>query len=299
MQLVCYKCLKEICQEESFYGLHKLCFEKWFCKPEVKEFSELVLRTQSQKPTSSRQSKVSFFNGAYRKYSARLGTTEFILKVQQKEYPELPATEFLCNQIYHSLGITVPNHFLIRFPDDQPCFVTQNFMSGLVQVDFVHIYRFLKSDENYNCETLLHLMDKETTRKNEKEKFVYLTLADSLIGNHDRHGRNLGFIRSPQGIFLAPFYDNPSAIALEDPAMLAADLQPKGAISTQKNERPSMQDYVHEWRRLGYGHVVDQFRSNFSLEQMTTLIAKSPISEKRQAALLRLITSRAEELCAH
>lgn len=118
-----------------------------------------------------------------------------------------------------------------------------------------------------------------------------------MIGNHDRHGRNLGFIQSTKGMELAPFYDNPSALGLEEHAMLGADLQPRGSIYTKETDKPTMKDYVREWKRLGFGDIVDRFRKQHSLAKLQNLVENSYISEKRQKALLRLIVKRNEELC--
>lgn len=298
MNTFCCKCFKEMALNESCYGLHKCCFKDWFSLKEDDQFMDLVIRSQSQVPAENYVANISFFNGAYRKYSARLGESSYILKVQQNEYPELPATEFLCNQIYESLNIMIPNYYLMRFPEDQLCFVTKNFMSDLIASDLVHIYHFVKNDKNHDCESLIDIIGEQTGRRIEQERFVYLTLADSLIGNHDRHGRNLGFIRSSKGMRLAPFYDNPTAIALEEPAMLAADLQPRGSIFTKASDKPTMKDYVHEWNRLGYGDIVDRFRKQYTLAPVRALVEKSFISAKRQKAILKLISKRGEELCA-
>jgi hypothetical protein len=161
----------------------------------------------------------------------------------------------------------------------------------------VHIYHFVGSDRAYDCESLVKIIGEQTGRRAEQERFVYLTLADSLIGNHDRHGRNLGFIQSVKGMQLAPFYDNPSALAIEDDYMLGADLQPRGSIFTKESDEPTMLNYVIEWRRLGYGDIVEQFRRNLSLKKIINLISGSHINEKRQQALLRLINQRSRELC--
>ena len=104
MHTSCCKCLTKLIYEESWYGLYKSCFKEWFGLPEASQFLDLIVRSQSQAPQENQAANISFFNGAYRKYSARLGEIGFILKIQQKEYPELPATEFLCNQIYESLN---------------------------------------------------------------------------------------------------------------------------------------------------------------------------------------------------
>lgn len=298
MNTFCCKCFEKLALEDSWYGLHKNCFKDWFGLPNTSHFLDLVARSQSQAPQEENHTaNISFFNGAYRKYSARLGESSFILKVQQKEYLELPAAEYLCNQIYECLDIEIPNYYLIRFPEDQFCFVTKNFMSGLVASDLVHIYHFVKHGKNHDCESLVTIIGEQTGRRIEQERFVFLTLADSLIGNHDRHGRNLGFIQSTKGMQLAPFYDNPSALALEEHSMLGADLQPRGSIFTKETDKPTMKDYVREWNRLGFGEVVDRFRKQHSQEKLQSLVENSYISEKRQKALLRLIVKRSEELC--
>ncbi len=283
----------------SRYGLHEKCFRE--CFETYEDFVDLIARSQSAppRPESQGPKNISFFHGAYRKYSARLGKKNYILKVQQKEYPELPATEFLSNQIFCSLKIPVPDHYLIKYPEDNLCFVTKNFMSDLGTSTLDHMYHFVADGKSHDCESLVEIIGEKTQRKREQERFVFLTLADSLIGNHDRHGRNLAFIRSAKGIWLSPFYDNPSALALEDPSILGADLQPRGSIFTKASDKPTMKDYVLEWNRLGYNHVVQSFKNKLHLRIIKILIEKSHISEKRKQALLRLILKRSEELCGH
>jgi hypothetical protein len=254
-------------------------------------------RSQSLAPFDSQLGKnTSFFHGAFRKYSSQLGNHHYILKVIQKEHPELPATEFLCNQIYESLNIHIPDYYLIRYPNHHYCFVTKNFMHKLQNASLIHIYHYLKNRDEYNCEKIVSLIGKMTGRRIEQERFVYLTLADSLIGNHDRHGRNLGFIQTPKGIQLAPFYDNPSYIGLDDDFMLGADLQLRGAIFTKQTNEPTLKDYVQEWNRLGYENVIIRFRQHVSLNKIQDLVERSFIGEKRQKALMRLISQRQEEL---
>ena len=162
-----------------------------------------------------------------------------------------------------------------------------------------HIYHFMADGKKHDCENLVGIIGEKTQRRKEQEKFVFLTLADSLIGNHDRHGRNLAFIRSAKGTWLSPFYDNPSALALENASILGADLQPRGSIFTKDSDKPTMRDYVLEWNRLGYSDVVQRFKKKLCLKTIKNLIKKSHLSEKRKQALLRLILKRNEELCDH
>jgi hypothetical protein len=293
----CCRCKKTVFDEENWYGLHKNCFVEWFGLPELTLFSDIIPRSQVSVPQEDQGKNTSFFHGAFRKYSSRLGVNNYILKVFQREHLELPATEFLCNQIYENLGIEIPNYYLIRYPDEHFCFVTRNFMSGLSNASLVHIYHYLKNGDEHNCENLVAIIGEKTGRRTEQERFAYLILADSLIGNHDRHGRNLGFIQTPRGMQLAPFYDNPSFVGLDDDLMLGADLQPRGAIFTKETDEPTMKDYVREWNRLGYEEVVQRFQKRVSLEKLIKILEESFIGEKRRKALLRLMSKRVEELC--
>lgn len=296
---ICCHCGQTLFAKDiSLYGLHKNCFRE--CFGSFENFVDLIARSQSAPPRPESYGRnISFFHGAYRKYSARLGKTNYILKMQQKEYPELPATEFLSNQIFRSLHISVPDHYLIKYPDNNLCFVTKNFMANLTASTLDHIYHFITNGKKYDCKSLVEIIGEKTQRKIEQEKFVFLTLADSLIGNHDRHGRNLAFIRSSKGMKLSPFYDNPSALALEDTSILGADLQPRGSIFTKNSDKPTMRDYVLEWNRLGYSNVVQNFKKNLNLKMIKSLIEKSYLSKKRKQALLCLILKRNEELCDH
>jgi hypothetical protein len=169
-------------------------------------------------------------------------------------------------------------------------------MSGKAAATLDHIYHFFKPGMEYDCETLSMIIGLRTGRRIEQEKFVYLTLVDSLIGNNDRHGRNLGFISSSKGTVLSPFYDNPSALGVESHSFLSADLQPRGAIFTKHSDKPTMKDYLLEWNRLGYANVIDQFRKAIALAPFTQHLECRFLSEKRRNALKKLIEKRAAEI---
>lgn len=293
----CCKCHEKLTNDEAKYGLHASCFQDWFESTSISEFSDITPRSQSLAPLEHRSLNASFFHGAFKKFSSKLGDHHYILKVVQKEHPELPATEYLCNQIYDSLGVEIPPYFLLRFPDDSLCFATRNFMTKRQNSSLVHIYHFLQSKNDYTCENLVKIIGEQTGRRRDQEKFVFLTLVDSLVGNHDRHGRNIGFIQSAGDLTLSPFYDNPSFIGLDDDSMLGADLQPRGAIYTQTSDEPTTKDYVKEWRRLGYDNIVQKAINAFAQDSIEEIIQKSFITEKRRNALIRLIKKRGDELC--
>lgn len=295
---VCYLCKQSVEEKDMISGLHPSCFCKWFHVSEPDDFRDVVSRS-SEESTEEKdwaQVNTSFFHGKFRKYSARIGNRSYILKVIQKEIPELPLTEYLCNQIAHALGLEVPDHYMILFQNKLESFVSVNFMDNRPGSDLVHIYRYLDHPKNYNCEHLLKIIEKEVGRYEAVVRFVELCLFDSLIGNHDRHGRNLGLIREAKGTSLAPFYDNPCYLALEIPELLGAYHEPRGVIATNETQEPVMKDYVKEWFRLGFKEETIGFAKRIDLQVVENLLASSLLSNARKEAILRLIQRRYQEM---
>ncbi len=293
----CYKCTQPIHPEDvSVEGLHESCFCTWFQVDAAGHFQDIVARPSDT--TSNDWSRItsSFFHGKFRKYSACLGQKNYLLKVQQEEFPELPAMEYLCNQIARALDLWVPNHFFIRFQNELDTFVCENFMHNYPGCNLVHIYRFLEKPDQFSCEGLLRVLEREVKRSDEIRRLVEVCLFDALIGNHDRHGRNLGLIQSGSDAQLAPFYDNPSYIAVEHSLLLGAFHEPRGAIATKETREPTMRDYVKEWTRLGFGQAIKEFQQRIHLEEIYGLIKNSFVSPKRQQAFINLIKRRYEEI---
>ena len=114
----CYRCQQSQSDNESLYeGLHAACFCQWFDVAFPEPFQDVVARASDTTSASNEWTRItsSFFHGRFRKYSAQLAQNSYLLKVQQPELPELPAMEYLCNQLARYLGLWVPDHFFIRF----------------------------------------------------------------------------------------------------------------------------------------------------------------------------------------
>jgi hypothetical protein len=291
----CLKC-KKVLESEAIYGLHQHCFAESFWHTNTKEFKDLDPKKSSSmlssNPTIKKQ-KDTFFHGNYLKYSARLGQTEYILKVKESRYPELPQVEYLCNQIAELLKIDVPPYHLINF-NGQIAFVTRNFMQDYTGT-LHHIYKFLSiGEENHNCEELIKIILTQTGKLTDAVKFIEICLFDALIGNNDRHGRNLGIIETASIKKLAPMYDNPSCLGIEDDFFLVADINPSGSIWTKTSKTPKPIDYIKEFIRLGYETTVTQFCNKIIAQSsnIINIINNTELSQIRKEALTKLLQKR-------
>ncbi len=293
----CCKCLREIRNGHTIqHGLHKACFTEWFSLSSGEDFSNVIVKngTSKERKKAAEESarNSSFFHGKFKKYSATLAGHSYILKVKDNDFPELPATEYLCNQIAGYLGLNIASYYYIRFEGKLETFVTKNFMRDLSQSDLVHLYHYLKKNQDFSCESIMKVIADKTGRLADIERFVELCLFDSLIGNNDRHGRNLALVQTKKGLFLSPFYDNPSYLGIEEDALLEAQIEPAGSIITSETKEPLMVHYVREFTKLGYGHLVAKFHAKVKLSEIFSLVDKAFLSGKRKKAIKALIERR-------
>ncbi len=299
--MICCKCEKRIEDKGQMkHGLHKKCFMEWFSLDSDMDFEDLTIKgTISSglgKENTSTGIASSFFQGKFKKYSAILNGEKYILKVKDDRFPELPGTEFLCNNIAVLLGLKVPLFCFIKLENKLETFVSRNFMQDHVPADLVHIYHFLEEGEEFDFETIIKILKKNTGRIEDIERFVELCIFDALIGNHDRHGRNLALVRKTKECFLSPFYDNPAYLGMEEEELLGAMHEPKGKIVVKDTREPGIVDYYKEIKRSGYSDIANSFIEGIDVEKIKKLIYNAFISPKRKKALFSLIERRYGEL---
>ena len=285
--------------------MHPECFSQEFEVEVGIDFSDIFEQTTSQEkitapegPANKRYNS-SFFHGRYRKYSGSLSKKNYIIKVEEPNFPELPAVEYICNQLAKLLGLQLPQFHYILYNNQVPSFLSRNLMDNYAPATLDHIYKFLGENSSFDCETLSGIIQTQTGRLSDVHKFVEICLFDAIIGNHDRHGRNLAFVTRSGGRILAPFYDNPSYVGIESNLLLGSDIQPRGTIYTKESKTPSIKDYVQEFKRLGLEPAVEKFGQKViskSAAMMELIQNNKIISPKRTAALIRLIDSRIKEL---
>lgn len=293
MTSICYKCNEPLHNTSpTKHGLHTGCFKEWFnLADEEEDFQNLSFEKTPQEGHSHQLT--SFFHGKFKKYSSDLGRKKYILKMCD-EYPELAKTEYVCNQIGSLIGLDIPKNYLLYFQGEQDCFVTYNFMQDFSPATLEHAWRFLRESDPYDLKTFLTIVEKNTGRLTEIKKFIKMCLFDALIGNHDRHGRNFGFISMSHGYSFAPCYDNPSYFGIAE--YLAATHVPRCVIQTSSVVEPMMKDYVEELVQLGFREEVNAFKKRLPIEKVRLHIKQSLITEERQNAFLKFIERSYQEL---
>ena len=263
------------------------------------KFSDLDPKNHTSYSGPIIKSKDSFYHGQYRKYSAKLNSIHYILKVQESKYPDLPGMEYLCNKIAELLAIEVPKYYLIRYPEEESLtFVTRNFIQDYNSATLNHIYKFLPAgNKHYTCENIIKLIEKETQSLRDVEKFVKISLFDSLIGNNDRHGRNLGIIDLGRKRKLAHTYDNPSYFATVDESMLKSDFNISGSIWTSQTTKPKLVDYIQEFKRLKYEQTCLNFLKKIIKTYPLILeeIKQAEISKTRKQAFISFLSQRLKD----
>lgn len=293
----CLKCFQNL-NGSVKYGLHEKCFVGWFKTDPKNEFLSLTQRAATSRDPEAKETanNTSFYHGKFKKYSAELGPESFILKMREsKEAPELPEVEYLCNQIAALLGLPIPEFFYIDFFSDK-VFVTKVFIKkNAGNANLEHIYKF-RPDEQHSCETLIKVISETTKLPYDVDVFLNTILFDALIGNHDRHGRNLAFIVTPAKTILSPIYDNVSYLSLVSGPLLSADFNPTGRIATKESSEPSMKHYLKEFFRLGYRDAVLAFASKVKISRIEAAIDQSFCSMEMKQAIKKLINKRYKEL---
>jgi hypothetical protein len=293
MEERCFNCLRAL-GEGSTHGLHQECFRNWFEVDGSHAPFQLTMKTSGNSNDPNAEINSSFFHGKFRKYSAKLGRSSYIIKVRQQSFPDLPAMEFLCNQIAKKLGVNVPDFYFILL-EREPAFVSKNFMEDHPGADLVHLYRFL-GEQPFDLKTILKVISDHTGKAVDIEQFIKLCLFDAFIGNHDRHGRNLALIQTAQGKLLSPTYDNPSCLGIEEESFLKAILEPCGKIHSSRSKEPKMREYALDFCEMGYEELVRQFYLSIAFQEIVGLVSTSFISPDRKIAFSKLLHRRYHEL---
>lgn len=304
----CLRCNKPVVKgEESHYGQHLSCFQMVFRVSGKPEFSSLIPKASTtDKERSQGQPKTnphltSYFGGNYRKYEGILGGTKYILKLSKPDYPELAPVEYVSNKIAYHCGLAIPTPFtLLDMGDRELTFVSRNFMDGLsAHATLNHIYHYVPLDNSahYTVENIVKTIYRETKSSVDIGMFIRTLVFDALVGNHDRHGRNLALIVTSKSQRLSPIYDNPSYLGLESGAMLRGAFSPRGKIWTKASQEPEMTEYLEELERVGVLGIAKDLFQKINIVKIETYIDESiSLSPEMKQAMKKLIQKRYRDM---
>lgn len=302
----CLRCNKELSANDAHYGQHTTCFLQVFRVMEKVEFSSLVRKSSTSVTPNTEDNQTSphltsYFGGNYRKYEATLGDSKYILKLSKPEYPELAPVEYVCNKIAYHCGLTIPVPFtLIDYGEGELAFVSRNFMDKQpVHSTMNHLYHYkpLQDANHYTVEDIVKTIYRETGSATDTHMFFRMLLFDALIGNHDRHGRNLALVVTSKSKRLTPIYDNPSCLGLESGSILKATFSPRGKIWTKNSKEPEMIEYLDEMKRIGVLGLAEQFYNETSIDKIIQYINESlSLSLEMRDALKKLVKKRYVDL---
>lgn len=301
----CLRCNQPLKPNQKFYGQHEACFKKVFQLDAKTKFESLAPKSftsdsNGQNPNKNSPHLTSYFAGNYKKYEGKLGAHSYILKFSKEDYPELAPVEFVCNKIGFFCGINVAKPFtLIEFEKGELAFVSKNFMDQqTAHANLNAIYHYVDAGpKNYTVENISQAIFREARSAPDVFMFFRILLFDALIGNHDRHGRNLSLIETAQQKRLSPIYDNPSYLGLESGALLKANFTVHGKIGTKKSDEPQILDYAVEIERLGAGSVVEDFVSTTKIDKIKeTILKTTSLSENMRQALYKMVVEQYKKL---
>ena len=301
----CLRCNKPLKNNKNFYGQHVDCFKEIFQLDHETEFQSLARKNfTSDSDNKDLEDKnkhlTSYFAGNYKKYEGKLDGQSYILKLSKEEYPELAPVEYICNKIgyYCKINVAIP-FTLIDLGNNELAFVSQNFMSNFdTHATLNAIYHYIEpGPNNYNVENLSKAIFSQTRSAPDVYMFFKTLLFDSLIGNHDRHGRNYSIIETYKSKRLSPIYDNPSYLGLESGSLLKAHIAVFGKIWTKNAQEPSIIDYAKEIKRLNANHVINDFITSIQYTKIEqTILETHCLSKDMKTALHKMVTEQYNKL---
>ena len=284
----CYNCKKEIERKEfnRHYGMHKKCLADVF--GDLK-FKNIVETKEGKKDVFLSNVNSSYFHGAFKKYSAMMGEEYYLFKLPQEGFKYISVVEYATNKMAQALEIPVPKFSLINLRGEK-IFVTKNFMQNYNMANLIHIYHYLEGREaNYNIKYLISKIKELSDNSEDYYTFIKVCIFDALVGNIDRHGRNLALIDIGSKVFLSPIYDSVSFLATTDRSMRGEDLSAEGAIGISGVKRPMIRDYIEGFIELGCKKEVMEYLALIRKTDIEKIISESLLINDVKKAFIKFV----------
>ena len=304
----CLFCYNELNSEEDFHSACSLKFFGTNVAPklnytidEMEELAQNIVENSITVPGVQPKLSLGFIKDVLQNENkGRLTVVgalggNYILKPQNKTFPEMPENEHLTMKMAEIFGISIVPSSLIRLKSGELSYITKRIdrkengekihMQDMFQITEAFVkYRsslekIAKAISEYSSNTLLDIL-----------RFYEVILFSYITGNNDMHLKNFSLIRNNEDWEFSPAYD-----LLNVHLHLPEDKEETALTLAGKKSRLTKKDFIQLGLKfnLSEKQISNSFkRLKKGEKKMLALIEKSFLTPKNQEEYKVMIISR-------
>lgn len=308
----CLFCYNELDSEEDFHSACSLKFFGTNVAPklnytidEMEELAQNIVESSIAVPGVQPKLSLGFINDVLQNGNkGRLTVVgalggNYILKPQNKTFPEMPENEHLTMKMAEIFGISTVPSSLIRLKSGELSYITKRIdrkengekihMQDMFQITEAFdkyrssLEKIGKAITEYSSNTLLDIL-----------RFYEVILFSYITGNNDMHLKNFSLIRNSENWEFSPAYD-----LLNVHLHLPEDKEETALTLAGKKSRLTKKDFI----KLGLKFNLTEKQISNSIKRlkkeekkMLTIIEKSFLTPENQEKYKAMIISRLDFL---
>ena len=304
----CLFCYNELNSEEDFHSACSLKFFGTNVAPklnytidEMEELAQNIVENSITVPGVQPKLSLGFIKDVLQNENkGRLTVVgalggNYILKPQNKTFPEMPENEHLTMKMAEIFGISIVPSSLIRLKSGELSYITKRIdrkengekihMQDMFQITEAFdkyrssLEKIAKAISEYSSNTLLDIL-----------RFYEVILFSYLTGNNDMHLKNFSLIRNNEDWEFSPAYD-----LLNVHLHLPEDKEETALTLAGKKSRLTKKDFIQLGLKfnLSEKQISNSFkRLKKGEKKMLALIEKSFLTPKNQEEYKVMIISR-------
>ena len=304
----CLFCYNELNSEEDFHSACSLKFFGTNVAPklnytidEMEELAQNIVENSITVPGVQPKLSLGFIKDVLQNENkGRLTVVgalggNYILKPQNKTFPEMPENEHLTMKMAEIFGISIVPSSLIRLKSGELSYITKRIdrkengekihMQDMFQITEAFdkyrssLEKIAKAISEYSSNTLLDIL-----------RFYEVILFSYITGNNDMHLKNFSLIRNNENWEFSPAYD-----LLNVHLHLPEDKEETALILAGKKSRLNKKDFIQLGLKfnLSEKQISNSFkRLKKGEKKMLALIEKSFLTPKNQEEYKVMIISR-------
>lgn len=304
----CLFCYNELNSEEDFHSACSLKFFGTNVAPklnytidEMEELAQNIVENSITVPGVQPKLSLGFMKDVLQNENkGRLTVVgalggNYILKPQNKTFPEMPENEHLTMKMAEIFGISIVPSSLIRLKSGELSYITKRIdrkengekihMQDMFQITEAFdkyrssLEKIAKAISEYSSNTLLDIL-----------RFYEVILFSYITGNNDMHLKNFSLIRNNEDWEFSPAYD-----LLNVHLHLPEDKEETALTLAGKKSRLTKKDFIQLGLKfnLSEKQISNSFkRLKKGEKKMLALIEKSFLTPKNQEEYKVMISSR-------